>query len=103
DLIQPITLRHAERRGKLAQAIVVSQALMRQPVHSLASLVTQRATRRGEGVVVGDDHPALAGGDLLIGIEPEDTGAPKPADRSRPGKSAEALAGIFDQDQLILL
>ena len=62
----------------------------------------------GEVVVVGDDHAAFAGGDLLVGIEGEDAGPAERADGARsrmleptcPPKPSQA---VFDEDQFVLL
>src|SRR5438046_1367745 len=75
---------------------------MRQPAHAFAALIAERAAIVGKGVIVGDDHPALAGGDLLVGIKRENAGAAERSDRPRARKSAEALAAIFDENQLVL-
>ena len=72
-----------------------------------AALAAQGAADVGEVVVVGDDHPAFAGGDLLVGVEAEDAGAAEGADGSLAAgdgdASAEAFAGVFDEHQLVLL
>ena len=96
----------AEGGVDLAQAVVVAEPLVGEPRHALAALVAQGAAGGGEGVVVGDDHAAFAGGDLLVGVEGEDAG---PAEASRSARSPGAtcppkpFAGVFDQDQLVLL
>ena len=48
--------------------------------------------------------PAFAGGDLLVGVEREDAGPAEGADRPVAATcAAEAFAGVFDEDQLVLL
>ena len=60
-----------QRRMHLAHAIVEAKPLVREPCIALAALVAKRSARGREGVVIGDDHPALAGGDLLAGMKSE--------------------------------
>ena len=46
------------------------------------------------------DHPALAGGQLLVGVEAEHRRVPAPADRAAVGVArAERLAGVLDDRQ----
>ena len=71
--------------------------------HSLTALVSQGAAGGGEIVVVGDDHPSFAGGDLLVGIKGEDAGPAERSDRPLADAAAEPFAGIFHQHQLVLL
>ena len=46
------------------------------------------------------DHPALAGRELLVGVEAKDRRVPAPADRNAVGvHRTERLAGILDDRQ----
>src|SRR6516225_2009208 len=87
----------------VAQPVVVSDPLMTQPGAILsATLVAHAAAKLGEIGIVGNDHSALAGGHLLVGIEGE-TG--QVAERTRLLSaigSADGLAGILDDLEVIL-
>src|SRR5687767_12137647 len=71
QLVEALHLGAAEGGVDFGEAIVVAKALVGQPAHSLAALVAKGAARLGEGFIVGDDHSAFAGGDLLVGIKAE--------------------------------
>ena len=74
-----------------------------EPGLAFAALVSEGAAGLGEAFIVGDDHATFAGGDLFIGVEAEDASAAEGADHAFAGASAEAFAGIFDEDDLVFL
>src|SRR4051794_31817161 len=102
DLFGPLALRHSQGRVDLAEAVVVAPALGGQPGHAVAALVAQAAAMIGKGFVVGDDHPAFAGRDLLVGIEAKDTCDAKGPDRLFADFPAKTFATVFDQDELLI-
>ena len=103
NFIETGHLGDAEGGIDFAEAIVVSQPCVGEPIHAVAALVAERLTDGGEGIVVGDDHSALAGRDLLVGIEAENSGAAEGADGAAGELAAETLAGVFDEDQFVFL
>ena len=79
-----------------------------------AALVAEAAAQRRHAVVVRHDHAALAGGNLLIGVKPENA---SPAERTDPppagvdsrdgavlaNTAAESFAAIFDEYEFVSL
>ncbi len=70
------------------------------PGHS-PPLIAVRAAEVGDAVVVGDDHAALAGGDLLVGVEAEDSGVAEGADGFAAVLASQPLARIFNHSNLV--
>ena len=60
------------------------------------ALVSERSADAREGGVGGDDHAALAAGDLFVWIEPEDACAAERAGGLAFVPPAERLAAVFD-------
>ena len=75
DLVESGALGPPERRVEFTEAVIPPESFVRESRRTLAPLVAQRPTRRGERVVVGDDHATLAGRDLLVRIKAENRGA----------------------------
>jgi hypothetical protein len=91
-------LRHAQSRAHLVQAVVIAQVSVRKPgVAGGAPLVAQRAHQRRGPIVIGDDHPAFAGGDLFVGIKGEHPAVAKDARWPAAVFRAQRLARVFDQ------
>ena len=59
--------------------IVAEPGMGKPPTVGVASLVAKGATHRRHVAVVRNDHPALAGRDLLVGIKAENPGVPERA------------------------
>jgi hypothetical protein len=70
--------------------------------HLGAALVAHGAAEGGDLVVVGDDHTALAGGHLLIGVEGEGSGIAKGAELATAIVGPEGLAGVVNDAQIVL-
>jgi len=103
EFVEAAELGDAEGGVDFAEAVVVAEALVGEPGLAFAALVSEGAAGLGEAFIVGDDHAAFAGGDLFIGVEAEDASAAEGADHAFAGASAEAFAGIFDEDDLVFL
>ena len=93
-------LRQAQGRTHLVQAIVVAQTGVVEPgVEDVAALVAQRAEQLRPVLATGDDHPALAGGDLLVRIEGEHRGIAQRASLPILISGADGFAGVLDHRQ----
>ncbi len=103
EFVESVHLSDADGGIDFAEAVVVAESFVREPGHSFAALVSECTAGGGEAFVVGEDHAAFAGGDLFIGVESEDAGAPEGADGAFAGASAEAFAGVFDEDEFVFL
>ncbi len=101
--IQPFHLGQTQRRAHLVQAVVVAQVGVLQPgVTGRAALVAQGAHEICRLLVIGDDHPALAGGDLLVRVEGKHTVIPQGTGRAAFVGTAQSFAGILDHRQVVL-
>src|SRR5215510_7707288 len=88
----------------VAQPVVVSDPLMIQPGTILsATLVAHAAAKPGEIGIVGNDHSALARGHLLVGIEGETGQVAECARLLSAIGSADGLAGILDDLEVVLV
>src|SRR5690606_40926168 len=61
-----------------------------------ALMLPQRAGDRGDLVVGGGDHPTLAAGDVLGGVERESAETAKEADMPAPPGGPYSLGGILE-------
>src|SRR5688500_12105355 len=96
QLIEPLHLGHSDGGVDLAESIVVAKPLVSQPGHAFAPLVTQGAAGFGEGLIVGDDHPAFACGDLFVRIKSKNRSSPEGTNRPFSSHSPKAFASVFD-------
>ncbi len=73
DLLQPLHLRTAQSGGKFVKAIIVAEANVLKPCSCAGTpaLVCHAPAEFGNPPGVGNNHPTLAGGELLVGIEGE--------------------------------
>ena len=103
QLLQAGELHGAQGGGHLVQAVVVAEVGVLQPgIADGAALVAQGAHEIGGGGIICDDNPALAGGDLLVGVEGEYAEIANGPGRAALVFGSESLAGVFDDRQLIL-
>ena len=81
--------------------VVEAEAVEVQPLHvRRPALVSLRVDLRLDRRVGGRDHAALAGRQLLVGVEAEHRRMPAAADRRAVGvDGAERLAGVLDDRQ----
>ena len=68
----------------------------------LEAEVAQAAAALGQAVVVGDDHAALAGGDMLVGVEAEGADVAEAAAGPSLVGLAMHLGGVLDDLQAVL-
>src|SRR5262249_23522446 len=102
DLIEAVDLRHPERGAQLVETVVVAEASVREPaVEHVAALIAQAAEERVPSLLGRDDHAALAGRDLLVGVEGEHAGLPQAADRPPTIAGADRLAGVLDDGNAV--
>ncbi len=104
-LVEPLELGKAERARDVGQPVVEPEPVVVEPVHvRRAPLVALGVDallvlRRAHG-----EHAALAGGELLVGVERERRGMAAAADRRAVGMhGAERLAGVLDDRQPVAL
>src|SRR5439155_943461 len=84
-LIQPLELNDPDRGRDLRQPVVESQPVVLERAHvSGAALVALGVHPLLERSVAVDDHAALAGGQLLVGVEAKHGGLPAPPGAGRP-------------------
>ena len=100
----PRELDDAEGAVDVGHAVVVAHPLMGQPAGApAAALITERIAQLGQVFVVGDDHPAFAGGHLLVGIEGKHADVAEGAGFAAVQGRAECLAAVFDDGQTVFL
>src|ERR1700723_3494565 len=87
----------------VAEPVVVPKANVTQPGGIfVTSLVTHAATQAGDVLVVRNDHAALGGCHLLVGIEREG-GSISEGTHTPPSKfAAKRLTSVLDNDEAIL-
>ncbi len=102
DFVEAFHLDDADGGVDVAEAVVVAEAGVGEPTAAgIAALVAETAAHVGELAIVGDDHAAFAGGDLLVGIEAEDAAAAEGSDFAFFVAAAEAFAGVFDEGDFV--
>ena len=69
---------------------------MDEAVLWLEAEVAQRAAGGGERLIVGQDHAAFAGSDVLVRVEAEGADVAKTSARAAAAGLAVHLGGIFD-------
>ena len=110
DLVHPAKLSHPERRLDVGEAEVVAELFVIEALLRLKGEVPERPDASGEIGVVGNDHPALAGGDELVGVEAEGAECPEAAAAAPTWRWAFSLGevlgavrfgSVFDHGQLV--
>ncbi len=101
DFVEAFHLRFAQRGAEFVDAVVEPHPRMGEPCGRVAALVSHGAGEVGQVVVVGDDHAALAGGDLLVGVEGEHAAVAEVAGGPAAEVPAQGLAAILDHGQLV--
>ena len=83
-LVEPLELGQAERAGDVRQAVVEAEPVVVEPVHVRRAALVALASRCApcSAGVAERDHAALAGGELLVGVEAEHGGMAARADRA---------------------
>lgn len=102
DLLDPLHLGHAEGRGELVHPVVVAQAFVVEPEPGLpAALVAHAPAEGGDALIIRDDHPAFAGGDLLVRVKGEDrrTGPRAVAALYPLVLRPQGFTGVLDDDK----
>ena len=99
--VQMRELRDPERACEIRQPVVEAEPVVIEPAHvrraALVSLGVDPHLDRG---IPGRDHPALAGRQLLVGVEAEHRRVASRTDRHSVGvHRAERLAGVLDDRQ----
>ena len=104
QLLDTLHLGHTQRGRHLVQAVVVTQEGMLEPgIAGGAALVAQGAHETGGFVIIGHDHAALAGGDLLVGVEGVDAIVAQAAGLAALVFGAQRFAGILYDRQPVLV
>src|ERR1700733_6216990 len=98
--LEPHHLRQTQRAVDLRDPVVVPQLAMLEPIVCLIStLIAQSTDPPRDCFIPRDNHPALGGGYLLVGIERENPSMP---DRAHPTAlilGSDRFAGILDNHQ----
>ena len=104
-VVEPLELREADRAREVREAVVEPEPVVVEPAHvGRAALVALGVDRDLVRLRAEREHAALAGGELLVGVEAERRGMPAAADRDAVGvDGAERLAGVLDDRQPVCL
>ena len=100
-LVQALQLRQAQRRLDIGNAHVPSVMMMDKALLGKTK-VAQRPAALGQGVAVHGDQPALAHGDMLVGVETENADVAEPAAGTPAIGLADGLGRVFDQQQILV-
>src|SRR5437588_347569 len=102
DLLELLQLANPKRGGDVVQAVVEAEAAVLEPARGLEpSLVAERDEQLVLGLRVGRDRAALAGRDLLVRIEGEDSRVPVRAEPPALVHSPECLARVLDEREAV--
>ena len=110
--IQFLQLLNAQGTGNVSQAVIETQQhhfvmpLPRGlPLARVAAdaVIAKAAQRLGELRIVGRDHAAFSGGDVLHRMKTEDGHVRQAAHPTAFVLGAQGMAGIFDHDQPVAL
>jgi hypothetical protein len=72
-LFEPFQLGETQCRLNIGHAEVPAEFLMdKTPASGLEAQIAQAAAAFGKEFIIGDQHAALAGGEMLVGVEAED-------------------------------
>ena len=103
DLVHAFELRHAERRLQVGQSKVEAQLAVPEASLGLEGKIAQAAGARGERVVVGQQHAALAGRQQFVGVEAERARVAEAATAPTLVRCAVGLGGVLDDCQSVPL
>ena len=100
--VQALDLRHADGRVHVREPVVEPQARVHQPRPVVgAPLVGQALQQPVQVVVVGEDHPALGGGELLVGVEAVHRRVAEGAELPAVVVTVDGLAGVLHDPQAV--
>src|SRR5690606_15997182 len=100
----PLQLRDQDRTLELREAEVLARAVVLVPAAvRRAANVVQRPRLAVEVMVVGDEDAALAGRDVLAGLEAERAEIADRADRLALPGGSPCLAGVLEDRDAVLL
>src|SRR5947207_2500824 len=71
EFIEPLQLRESDGRLEIRHSKIPSELFVDEPARRSEAKISERPALFGERVIVGDDHSAFAGGDMLVRIEAE--------------------------------
>ncbi len=104
DLVELFELADPDRSVNVIEPVVEAESRMLEPAAVIgAPLIAERAQQSPRLFGVRRDHPALAGGDLLVRIEGERRVDPVRTDRLALVLGAEGLARILDEHEAVLV
>jgi len=115
NFVDTAELNAAEGAGDVGEAVVESYVGMMQPVMlptkgdlgalglpvRISALIAEASESVGVELGAGQDGSALSGGDLLVGIEAEDSEIAEGANTTLMKVSADGFAGVFDDHQVM--
>jgi hypothetical protein len=102
QLLDAGQLGQAQGGAHLIHPVVVAQAGVAQPpILGIPPLIAQGPEKGLPARPAGDDHPPLAGGHLLVGVEGEDRGVPEGARLAAFVFGPDGLAGVLDHRQTV--
>ena len=97
---QPIELAVEDRALKFAETVVAGDDVMLVPdAIRCTPAVLNRTARLGQRIVIRGDDAALAGGEVLAGLERERGQVAERSGRALPIRCAVGVRGIFDTRQ----
>jgi hypothetical protein len=97
-------LRNPKRGGHLVDPVVVAQAFVFEPgAHLGPALVAKASAKFCRLPIVGYDYSALAGRDLLVGIERKSRRVSKSSQLAAPEFGSQSLTRVVDNFQPVLL
>ena len=103
NLVEPLELRDADRRGDVGEAVVVAEPRVLEPSAPCPHVpgCERLLSRRHCSSVGRDDDAALAGRDLLVRVEGEDGEVAVRAERPALVLRAERFARVLDEDEAV--
>lgn len=102
EIIQTFQLGEAQGGLHVGHAQIPAQALVDEALVRHEAEVAQAAAGLGQLLVVGDDHAAFAGGDVLVGVEAEGADIAEAAAGAAFVGLSMHLSGVFEHFQAVL-
>ncbi len=104
DFVDAGELDDAEGAVDVAETVIVAEAFVAEPGAGFApALIAEGDADIGQMSIVGENHTALAGRDLLIGVECKDGHFAEGSCLSAVQFGAEGLAAVLDDGEVVFL
>src|SRR5260370_22016705 len=71
EFVEPLELGESDGRLKICHSEIPTELFMHEPARRSETEISERAAMIGERIIVGNNHSAFAGGNVLVRIKAE--------------------------------